>query len=155
MMAITANTIKPNVDVSVLSVPELSGINFFSASSPAIATGPIIGRNLPNSNTIPVDIFQNTVLSPNPSKPLPLLAAEEVYSYSISLKPWKPGLANVADVYCGNAAAKAVQTKIRKGCAKAIIIAIFISLASIFLPINSGVLPTINPLMNTARMMKM
>lgn len=87
MMAITANTISPNVAVSVFSVPALSGINFFSASKPAMATGPIIGRNLPNSRTMPVEMFQNGVLSPKPSKPLPLLAAEEVYSYNISLKP--------------------------------------------------------------------
>ena len=36
----------------------------------------------------------------------------------------------------------------------AIFMAIFISFASIFFPKNSGVLPTIKPLMNTARIMK-
>ena len=82
-IAITTKMTKPKVEVSVFKVPELSGINFFSASNPAIATGPIIGKKRPKSNIIPVEIFQNGVLSPNPSKPLPLLAADEVYSYNI------------------------------------------------------------------------
>jgi hypothetical protein len=50
--------------------------------------------------------------------------------------------------------AKAVPSKIRKGCRSATIMAIFTSRASIFLPNNSGVRPTICPLMKTARMMK-
>ena len=64
-----------------------SGINFLFAKIPAIATGPIIGKNLPSINTKPVDTFQNQLLSPSPSKPLPLLAALDVYSYNISEKP--------------------------------------------------------------------
>ena len=41
---ITAKTNKPKVEVSVLSVPLLSGIYCFAANIPAIATGPMIGR---------------------------------------------------------------------------------------------------------------
>ncbi|MNE40735.1 hypothetical protein D3C80_1347730 [compost metagenome] len=88
MITITAKTIIPNVPVSVRRVPLPSGIYFFSASIPAIATGPIIGRKRPNSNTTPVAIFHQGVLSPSPSNPLPLLAVEEVNSYRISLNPW-------------------------------------------------------------------
>ena len=84
---ITANTIMPNVEVSVLSVPALSGTYFFFARIPAIATGPIMGKNLASNITVPQAIFQKGVLSPRPSKPLPLLADAEVNSYSISLKP--------------------------------------------------------------------
>ena len=84
---ITANTIIPNVPVSVFNVPALSGTYFFLASMPAMATGPMIGRNLASNITTPQAIFQKGVLSPRPSKPLPLLADEEVNSYSISLKP--------------------------------------------------------------------
>ncbi len=49
--------------------------------------GPIIGKNLASNITTPQAIFQKGVLSPRPSKPLPLLAEEEVNSYSISLNP--------------------------------------------------------------------
>ena len=79
-MNITANVITPNVTVSVLRVPALSGIYFFCAKRPAIATCPMIGMNLLNINTIPHEIFQNHVLSPSPSKPEPLLAAQDVNS---------------------------------------------------------------------------
>ena len=39
-MKITANVMTPKVTVSVFNVPALSGINFFCASSPAMATCP-------------------------------------------------------------------------------------------------------------------
>ena len=87
MIKITANTMMPKVEVSVLRVPALSGTYFFFAKMPAIATGPIIGKKRANNITVPQAMFQNGVLSPKPSKPLPLLADEEVNSYSISLKP--------------------------------------------------------------------
>ena len=77
---ITARVINPKVAVSVFSVPELSGIYFFCANSPAIATGPIIGMNLDSNSTIPVEIFHQGVLSPSPSNQEPLFAAEEVNS---------------------------------------------------------------------------
>ena len=62
MMAMTVNTNRPNVDVSVLSVPALSGMYFLLANKPAIATGPMIGKNLPNSKTKPVVTFQKILL---------------------------------------------------------------------------------------------
>src|SRR4051812_18228043 len=77
-IAITANVIIPNVAVSVFNVPALSGTYFFLASIPAMATGPIMGKKRDNSITIPQVIFQNGTPSPKPSKPLPLLADEEV-----------------------------------------------------------------------------
>src|ERR1700759_3405402 len=42
IIKITANTMMPNVPVSVFNVPALSGVYFFLARIPAIATGPII-----------------------------------------------------------------------------------------------------------------
>ena len=87
IIAITAKTIIPKIEVSVFKVPALSGIYFLLASNPAIANGPIIGMKRLKSNTIPVVIFQNGLLSPKPSKPEPLLAALEVYSYNISENP--------------------------------------------------------------------
>ena len=77
---IVANTIIPNVPVSVFNVPALSGIYFFFARMPAIATGPIIGMNLANSITIPHVMFQNGTPSPRPSNPEPLFADDDEYS---------------------------------------------------------------------------
>ena len=74
----TASVMNPKVNVSVFSVPEPSGMNFFSARHPAMAIGPIIGINLERRRTIPVEIFHQGVLSPRPSKPDPLFAEEEV-----------------------------------------------------------------------------
>ena len=62
----TANTITPKVTVSVLSVPADSGMNFLLASIPAIATGPMIGKNLPTNITIPVLTFQKILLAVSP-----------------------------------------------------------------------------------------
>ena len=47
----------------------------------------MIGKKRLNNKTIPVVMFQNGLLSPKPSKPDPLFAAEDVYSYNISEKP--------------------------------------------------------------------
>src|SRR4051794_22309573 len=80
---ITTNTISPKVPVSVFKVPADSGIYFLLASMPAIATGPIIGKYRERISTKPQLIFHQGVLSPRPSKPLPLFADAEVYSYSI------------------------------------------------------------------------
>ena len=84
IIAITAKVMIPKIEVSVFRVPALSGMYFLPANKPAIANGPMIGIKRLNSNTIPVVIFQNGLLSPKPSNPEPLLAALEVYSYNIS-----------------------------------------------------------------------
>src|SRR6185312_12965810 len=95
-MRITDRTIIPKVPVSVFRVPALSGMYFFLARIPAIATGPMMGKKRDKSITVPHAIFQKGVLSPSPSNPDPLLAEEEVNSYNISEKPWLPGLFNQA-----------------------------------------------------------
>ena len=86
----------PKRKVSVRNVPADSGVARFAANEPAMASGAMIGMNRAKSITRPVAIFHGTVLSPSPSNPDPLLAAAELYSYRISLKPWLPGLATVA-----------------------------------------------------------
>ena len=43
-MMMTAKVISEKVPVSVRSVPALSGMHFFDASSPAMATYPTIGK---------------------------------------------------------------------------------------------------------------
>ena len=80
IIRMTAKTIKPKVEVSVFKVPADSGMYFLLAKIPAMATGPMIGKKRLNISTMPVEIFHHGVLSPKPSKPEPLFAAEEVYS---------------------------------------------------------------------------
>ena len=84
---ITANTIMPKVDVSVFSVATLSGIYFFFARIPAMATVPMMGRKRANNIMMPSAIFQKGVLAPSPPNSDPLFADAELNSYSISLKP--------------------------------------------------------------------
>ena len=59
----TAKVIIPKVSVSIFKVPADSGMNFFCASKPAIATGPMIGRKRPKRITIPVVTFQKMLPS--------------------------------------------------------------------------------------------
>src|SRR5450432_4674509 len=125
---ITANTMIPKVLVSVFSVPADSGTNFFFASMPAMAIGPIIGKKRDISMTRPQVIFQKGTPSPRPSKPEPLFAEEEVNSYSISENPWLPGLFSHPAYVFGSAAYiwedNAVNAKIRSVCKRAMMVAI-------------------------------
>ena len=79
-MMITESSTAINAGLSTFNVPLLSGIYFLEANDPAMASGPMIGINLPNNMAIPQRIFQKGVASPKPSKPEPLLAAAEVNS---------------------------------------------------------------------------
>src|SRR5262245_7333901 len=108
----------------------------------------------------PVPMFQNGVLSPRPSKPEPLLAVAELNSYSIAEQPGGPAFLSQPSAAPGSAVvahtwqAIAVPTRIDSGCQRSARLASFISLASTFLPRNSGVRPIIIPATNTATMMK-
>src|ERR1044072_6676139 len=104
MMTITASVITPNVQESVFNVPAEAGTYFLFAINPAMATGPMMGRKRPSISIKPVLRFQKMLLSPNPSKPEPLFALAEVNSYSISEKPWYPGLFNQAEGFTAQSA---------------------------------------------------
>src|SRR6185503_3222488 len=67
IIIMTANTITPKVAVSVLSVPDDSGMNFLFASNPAIAIGPMMGRYLPKNMIRPLLTFQNISFEVNPA----------------------------------------------------------------------------------------
>ncbi len=82
---------------------------------------------------MPVEMFQNTVLSPNPSKPEPLFAEDDVNPYNTCDTPWNCGLVN-ASYDPGTIKASAVKTKISKGCTKKESAMSFISLPSNFIP---------------------
>jgi hypothetical protein len=62
-------------------------ISFLSliVNEPAIANIKANGAYRPRNITIPVDQFQKGVLAEVPKKSEPLLAAAEVYSYSVSV----------------------------------------------------------------------
>src|SRR5215468_3940095 len=72
------------------NVPLVTGINFFPARLPAIASAGIMKRNLAISISMPrVRLYQG-VLALIPAKALPLLPAPLVYAYIISEKPCGP-----------------------------------------------------------------
>ncbi len=135
--------------MSTRSVPLPSGAARLAASSPAIASGPTIGRNRASSSTSAQLRFHQGVLSPRPSKPLPLFANAELYSYSTCDSPWKPGFEFA--VTAGFARASAVKPSTSSGCSSRVSDASLISGASIFRPNSSGVRPTIRPATNTVR----
>src|SRR5450755_89288 len=85
IISINKNT--PNVPESIRKLPFDKGIYFFCCNKSAIIMAPIIGINLPHNIANAVVTFQNTVLSPKASKPEPLPATEETYSYIIVVKP--------------------------------------------------------------------
>ena len=58
IIKIITNVIRAKVDVSVLSVPTLSGINCYPANNPAIAICPPIERNRLAASTIAQLMFQ-------------------------------------------------------------------------------------------------
>ena len=130
--------------MSVLNATELSGTGAFSFINDASFNNNIIDKYLPISITIPVDTFQNTVVSLSPSNPEPLFAADVVNWYIISDKPWYP----LKDS-CPNIVAIADGIKINIGWINITIAINFISFPSIFFLKNSGVLPTISPHINT------
>ncbi|MNN66148.1 hypothetical protein D3C81_1817050 [compost metagenome] len=81
-----------NRPLSVRNVPIVSGTGCLRSSEPATASRAITETYRPSSMTTPVIIFQKVLLSASPSKPEPLFAAEETYSYRTCVKPWYPEL---------------------------------------------------------------
>ena len=86
-MYTTKTRITENETVSVRSVPADSLTKFFFISDPAMANWMTMERYRPKNMARPAVIFQKQVLSARPSKPEPLLAAEQAYSYSTWLRP--------------------------------------------------------------------
>src|SRR5437588_5890980 len=85
-----------NSDPCVGNVPLVTGISFFAARLPAMASAGIMNRNLPISISIPrVRLYQG-VLALSPAKALPLFPAPLVYVYRTSENPWGPLLLKLA-----------------------------------------------------------
>src|ERR1700682_3014387 len=74
------------------SVPLVTGINFFAAKLPAMASAGMMKRNLPTSISRPIDRLYHGVLAFIPPKALPLFPAPLEYAYRISENPCAPPL---------------------------------------------------------------
>src|ERR1019366_4374627 len=143
------------------NVPLVTGTSFFFARLPAMAKAGIIKRNLAISMSRPrVRLYQG-VLALIPAKALPLFPAPLEYVYRISDRPCAallfvfavagPGEFQYPPFANGATELMAVNAKTHREVARIAMIAILTSFCSIFLPTYSGVRPTINPPMKTAR----
>ena len=91
------------------------------------------------------------MLPVRPANALPLLAVVDENAYRISLKPCAPGLRGPA-LPAGASVEIAVMPRISPASTRMASEAIRTSRDSIFLPMYSGVRPTIRPAMNTEMM---
>src|SRR5215469_16367437 len=143
-----------NNGVRVSSVPALTGTGCCLASDPARPRAKISGANRPASITMPPSVWYQVAAVPRPANAEPLLLAIEVNAYMISVRPCGPGLKIAFCPTCvpiDSAAAVMMTTgSVRKYSA-----AYFISTGRIFLPMYSGVRPTISPATNTVTMARM
>src|SRR5229473_2704781 len=147
-MRITPTSMPTNSGVLVSSVPALTGTGACLASDPARPRAKISGANRPSSITMPPDTWYQVAAVPRPANAEPLLLAFEANAYSISVSPCGPGLKiafwPVFVPIDSPAAVRMITGRVRKYSA-----AYFISAGRIFLPMYSGVRPTINPATNT------
>src|SRR5215467_10418935 len=150
-MRITPTTMPTNSGVLVSSVPALAGTGLCLASDPARPSAKISGANRPSSITTPPRVWYQVAAVPRPANAEPLLLASDAIAYMTSVRPCGPGLriaAWPALVAIDSPAAVRVSTgMVRKYSA-----AYFISVGLIFLPMYSGVRPTISPATNTVTM---
>src|SRR6185312_2158261 len=153
-MRTTPTTIPTNSGVLVSRVPALAGTGLCLASEPARPSAKISGANRPNSMTKPPMTWYQGAAVPRPANAEPLLLAMDANAYMISVRPCGPGLKMALWpmwVPIDSPAAVSMTTgSVRKYSA-----AYFISVGRIFLPMYSGVRPTISPATNTVTMARM
>src|SRR5215472_1055503 len=129
-------------------VPTLSGTVCCLASDPARPRAKFIGANRATSMTTPPATLYQVVFVVRPANADPLLLAIEVNAYTISVRPCGPGLSIEArGVFRPSDRPAAISTAV--GVVRMYSDAYFISVGRIFLPMYSGVRPTISPPMNT------
>src|SRR6202034_4126754 len=131
-MRITPTSMPTNSGVLVSSVPALAGTGVCLATDPAIT-------------------WYQAAAVPRPANAEPLLLAIEANAYTTSVRPCGPGLKIASCPMCvpieRPAAVRMITGSVRKYSA-----AYFISTGRIFLPMYSGVRPTISPATNTVTM---
>src|SRR3984957_14113893 len=150
-MRITPMSMPTNSGVLVSSVPALAGTGLCLASDPARPRAKISGANRPSSITTPPDIWYQVAAVPRPANADPLLLAIESNAYMISVSPCGPGLKMGAWPF-GVPIDSPAAVKITTGSVRKYSDAYFISVGRIFLPMYSGVRPTISPATNTVTM---
>src|SRR5262244_3213876 len=147
-MRITPTTMPTNSGVRVSRVPALAGTGLCRASDPARPSAKISGANRPSSITTPPSVWYQVAAVPRPANAEPLLLAMDVNAYMTSVRPCGPGLKIGAWpmwVPIDSPAAVRMST----GVVRMYSAAYFISVGRIFLPMYSGVRPTIRPPTNT------
>src|SRR5690349_5199229 len=153
-MRITPTTMPTNSGVLVSSVPALAGTGLCRASDPARPSAKISGANRPISITIPPVTWYQVAAVPSPANAEPLLLAIETYAYTTSLRPCGPGLKiGVWPILVPMDSP--AKVRITTGSVRKYSAAYFISVGRIFLPMYSGVRPTISPATNTVTMARM
>src|SRR6516225_7425578 len=147
-MRITPITMPTNSGLCVGIVPTLAGTVCCLASDPAMPRAKIIGANLATSMTTPPAVLYQVVFVVRPANADPLLLAIEVNAYTISVSPCAPGLRiDARGVFSPSDRPAAISTA--AGVVRMYSAAYFISVGRIFLPMYSGVRPTIRPPTNT------
>src|SRR6516165_10639642 len=150
-MRMTPTTMPTNSGVLVSSVPALAGVGACLASDPARPRAKISGAHRPSSIVMPPVTWYHLAAVPSPAKADPLLLAIEVNAYMISVSPCGPGLKMAA--WPGLLPIEiAAMVRMTTGRVRKYSDAYFISVGRIFLPMYSGVRPTISPATNTVTM---
>src|ERR1700730_1634474 len=150
-MRITPTSMPTNSGVLVSSVPALCGTGACLASDPARPRAKISGANRPSSITMPPTTWYQVAAVPRPANADPLLLAIEVKAYMTSVSPCGPGL-KIAFWPCFVPIDNAAAVRMSTGRVRKYSDAYFISVGRIFLPMYSGVRPTISPATNTVTM---
>src|ERR1700749_4012897 len=147
-MMITPISNVANSGPCVFSVPADSGTVCCLASEPPSASTKIIGTNRASSITTPPARLYQPVLVPRPANADPLLLAIEANAYMTSVRPCGPALSIDR---CGTPKPSDIAAPIsaQNGVARMYAAAHFISVGRIFLPMYSGVRPTMRPPMKT------
>src|SRR5215472_7670089 len=154
----TATSMPTNSGFLVSSVPTLSGVFPCLASEPARPSAKISGANRPSSITMPPMVLYQIVFVVRPANAEPLLLAIEENAYMISVRPCGPGLRIedsgdvVGDGQFLSPSDSPAAVRITTGNVRKYSAAYFISVGLIFLPMYSGVRPTIRPPTKTVTM---
>src|SRR6204780_5675692 len=147
-----------NSGVLVSRVPTLAGVFPCRASEPARPSANSSGANRPSSITMPPTVLYQMVFVSSPANAEPLLLAIEANAYTISVRPCGPGLKIddsgevVGDGQFRKPSERPAAVRITTGRVRKYKAAYFISVGLIFLPMYSGVRPTIRPATKTVTM---
>src|SRR5580658_11308232 len=150
-MRMTAMSMPANSGVLVSRVPALWGTGLCLASDAARPSANISGANRPSSMTMPPTMLYQLVFVVRPANADPLLLAIDANAYMISVSPCGPGF-RIEFVPILRPSDSPAAVRMTTGSVRKYSAAYFISAGRIFLPMYSGVRPTISPATNTVTM---